>query len=80
MIGRHVQLVPALIGEQEVVAFCATHRALDHALVFADAVMVVHHVVAWLEILKHRYGFAGPRPRPSVGASAAGEVGFGDDR
>ena len=50
----HVQLVAALVGDQQVVALDAADRPLDHALVLADAVLVVHDVVAGLEVLERR--------------------------
>ena len=40
LVGRDVQLVAALVGDEQVVALDATDRALDHALVLADAVLV----------------------------------------
>ena len=52
LVGRHVQLVAALVGDEQVVALDAADRALDHALVLADAVLVVHDVVAGLEVLE----------------------------
>ncbi len=52
LIGRHVQLVAALVRDQQVVALDAADRPLDHALVLADAVLVVHDVVAGLEVFE----------------------------
>ena len=71
LVGRHVQLVAALVGDEQVVALDAADRALDHALVLADAVLVVHDVVAGLEVLeeaRRSRGVAGGR----CGASGAG--------
>ena len=55
-------------------------RALDHAAVARDAVLVVHDVVAGLEVVEERAGVAAPRSRPAVGAAPAGEVGLGEHR
>ena len=54
LVGRHVELVVALVLEQQVVALDAADRALDHAVVAADAVLVVDDVVAGLEVLEER--------------------------
>ena len=81
LVGRDVQLVAALVGDEQVVAFDAADRALDHALVLADAVLVVHDVVAGLEVLERGRRLAALAvARLAVGAAAAGEVGLGDDR
>jgi hypothetical protein len=80
LVGRHVQLVAALVRDEQVVALDPADRALDHPLVVPDAVDVVHHVVAGLEVLEG--GGALPRARPGrpVRPTSAGEVGLGDDR
>ena len=80
LVRRHVQLVVALVGDEQVVALDAADRALDHALVAADAVLDVDDVVARLEVLEEAGAVASARPRPAVGAAAAGEVALGDDR
>jgi hypothetical protein len=54
LVARHVQLVAALVREEQVVALGPADRALHHALVLADAVLVVHDVVAGLEVLEER--------------------------
>ena len=63
LVGRHVELVAALVRDEQVVALDAADGPLDHALVLADAVLVVHDVVAGLEVLER----AG-----ALGALAAG--------
>ena len=77
----HVELVAALVRDEQVVALDAADRPLDHALVLADAVLVVHDVVAGLEVLE-RAGAVGALARAggAVGAATAGEVALGDDR
>src|SRR6185503_6256787 len=50
------------------------------ALVVADAVLVVHDVVAGLEVFEEPGALTLARPRLAVGATAPGEVAFGDDR
>ena len=52
LVRRHVQLVVALVGDQQVVPLHPADGALDHALVLADAVLDVHDVVAGLEVLE----------------------------
>ncbi len=79
LIAGHVQLVAALVLQEQVVALGAADGALDHALVLADAVLVVHHVVAGFEILEQAGALALARARLAVGAAPAGEVGLGDD-
>src|SRR4029077_6396885 len=81
LVARDVELVAALVRDEQVVALDAGDGALDHPLVLADAVLVVHDVVAGLEVLE-RAGTLGPLSRPSraVRPSPAGEVALGDDR
>ena len=67
LVGRDVQLVAALVGDEQVVALDAADRALDHALVLADAVLVVDDVVAGLEVLEVVGALALARPRPGGG-------------
>ena len=52
LIGRHVQLVVALVGEQQVVALDPADRALDHALVPPDAVLEVDDVHPRTQVLE----------------------------
>ena len=80
LIAGHVQLVAALVPQQQVVALDPADRALDHALVVADAVLVVHDVVAGLQVLEESGALPLARPRLAVGAPPAGEVAFGEDR
>ena len=79
LVGGDVQPVVALVGDEEVVALDAAHRALDHALVAADAVLDVDDVHAGLEVLEDAEGITAPA-RPAMGPAAAGEVALGDDR
>ena len=64
LVGRHVELVVAAVLEQQVVALDAADGPLDHAAVAGDAVLVVHDVVARLEVVEEarppRGGGAGP--------------------
>ena len=73
-------LSPPLYAEQQVVALDPADRALDHALVLADAVLVVHDVVAGLEVLEEAGALALAWSRLTVCAAPAGEVALGDDR
>ncbi len=79
LVGRHVELVAALVGDEQVVAFDAADRALDHALVLADAVLVVDDVVARAEIFERRGALALAGSGLAVRPAPAGEIGFGDD-
>ena len=79
LVGGDVQPVIALVGHEEVVPLDAAHRALDHALVTADAVLGVDDVHAGLEVLEDAEGLTAPA-RPAMGATAAGEVALRDDR
>ena len=63
LVAGHVQLVAALVVQQQVVALGPADRALDHSLVLADAVLVVHDVVAGLEVLEQAGALALARPR-----------------
>ena len=80
LVGRDVELVAALVRDQQVVALDAPDGPFDHALVLADAVLVVHDVVAGLEILERRRGLPLGLADRSVGASPTGEIALGDDR
>ena len=77
LVGRDVELVAALVLEQQVVALDAADRPLDHAAVAADPVVVVDDVVAGLQVLEDARRLAAARPGGAVGAAAAGQVGLG---
>ena len=79
LVARHVELVAALVGEQQVVALDAADGALDHPLVVPDAVLVVDDVVARLEVLEEAGSLALARPGLTVGSAPTGEVALGDD-
>ena len=70
LVGRDVQLVVALVGDEQVVALDAADRPLDHALVAADAVLDVDDVVAGLEVLEEPGAVAAARPRAAGGRGA----------
>ena len=72
LVGRHVELVVAAVLEQQVVALDAADGPLDHAAVAGDAVLVVHDVVAGLEVVEE----ARPRRAGAVGPGG----GRGADR
>jgi len=77
LIGRHVQLVAALVGEQQVVALCAADRAADETLELADTVVVVNDVVAGLQVLE--CGARSARLLATRPGSTSGQVGLGDE-
>ena len=72
LVGRDVELVVAPVLEQQVVALDAADGPLDHAGVAGHAVLVVHDVVAGLEVVEEPLGVA------LAGAGPCG--GPGDDR
>ena len=78
LIAGHVQLVAALVVQQQVVALGAANRTLDHALVLADAVLIVHDVVARLEIFEQSGALPLTRPCAAMCTPPAGEIGLGD--
>ena len=80
LVGRDVELVAALVLEQQVVALDPADGPLDHAAVAADAVVVVDDVVAGLEVLEDARRLPPAGPRGAVGPAAAGEVGLGQHR
>ena len=80
LVGRDVQLVAALVLEQQVVALDPADRPLDHPAVAADPVVVVDDVVAGLQVLEDARRLAPARPGGAVGAAAAGQVGLGQHR
>ena len=79
LVAGHVQLVAALVRQQQVVALDPADGALHHALVLAHAVLVVHHVVAGPQVFEEAGALAFARPGLAVAAAAAGEVALGND-
>ena len=69
LVGRYVELVVALVFEQQVVAFRPADRAVDHPSVAGDAVVVVDDVVAGGEVLVE------VDPSLRAGAGGGGPVG-----
>ena len=80
LVGRDVELVVAPVLEQQVVALDAADGPLHHAGVAGDAVVVVHDVVAGLEVVEEAGRVALARAGLAVGAAPAGEVGLGEHR
>ncbi len=80
LVGRHVELVAALVRDEEIVALDTADGPLDHALVLPDAVLVVHDVVAGLQVFERAGALALLLADGAVGAAPAGEVALGDDR
>src|SRR3546814_9178379 len=58
----------------------AADGPLDHAGVAGHAVLVVHHVVARLEVVEEALGVALADSGLAVGPAPAGEIVLGDDR
>ena len=80
LIAGDVELVAAFVGEQQIVALDAANGALDHAFVVADTVLVVHHIVAGLEVFEEATALALARAGLAMRAAATGEIAFGDHR
>src|SRR6478735_2259950 len=78
LVAGDVQLVAALVRQEEVVALDPADGPLGHALVPADAVLVVDDVRTGLEVLEDGRALALARPGATVGAAPAGEVRLGD--
>ena len=62
LVGRHVELVVALVLEEQVVALDAADGPLHHAAVARHAVLVVHDVVAGLQVVEEALGVATRSP------------------
>ena len=78
LVARHVELVVAPELEQQVVALGAADGPFHHAGEPADAVDVVHHVVAGLEVIEEGLGLAATlRSGLAMGPSTPGDVGLG---
>ena len=80
LVGRHVQLVAALVLQQEVVALDAPDGPLHHAAVAGHAVLVVDDVVTRLQVVEELLRIATAGTSRAVTAPPAGEVGLGQQR
>ena len=80
LIAGDVELVAAFVGEQQIVALDAANGALDHAFVVADTVLVVHHIVAGLEVFEEATALALARAGLAMRAAATSEIALGDHR
>ncbi len=78
LVGGHVEPVVAAVLEQEVVALDPADGPLHHAAVAGDAVLVVHDVVARLEVVEEAGRLPPPGPGPAMGPAPAGDVGLGE--
>ncbi len=79
LIRRDVELVAALVRDQQIVAFDTADGPFDHPLVLADAVLMMHDVVAGLEVLERAGALALGLASRAVSSSTTGEVALGDD-
>ena len=79
LVGGYVELVVALVLEQQVVALGAADGARDHAVVARDPVGLVHDVVALGQVLVEVDRFA-RAAHPPVHAPPSREVGLRDER
>ena len=71
LVRRDVELVVAAVLEQEVVALDARDRPLDHAGEPRHAVLMVHDVVAGIEVVEEPLGVGVPSRRGPAGGRAA---------
>ncbi len=80
LIRRDVELVVAAVLEQEVVALHTRDRSLHHAGEPGDAVLMMHDVVAGVEVVEEPFGVAVPsRPNGAVRTPAPREIGLRED-
>ena len=77
LVGRHVELVVALVLEEQVVPLHPADGPLHHPAVAGHAVLVVHHVVALLQVLEEAERVALADPGRAVGPATTGEVVLG---
>ena len=78
LVRGHVELVVAAVLEEQVVALHPADGPLDHAAEAGDAVLVVHDVVAGVEVLEEPGALALAGAGAAVGASAPGELVLGE--
>ena len=67
LVGRHVELVPGRVGEQQIVALDAGHLLGDEALELPDPVPVVDDVASLFEISISLTGGGSPPRDVTVG-------------
>jgi hypothetical protein len=80
LVDRYVETVLSGIGDDQIVPFDPGHRPGDEALEAADAVLVMHDVVALGQVTV-LLGSLAPGPAgPSMGAAAAGDLLLPQDR
>ena len=53
VIRWYIQLVAVFVRQQQIVTLGSADLSLNHSLIATNTVIVVHHVVARFEILKH---------------------------
>ena len=80
LIGGHVQLVAALVFEQQVIALHPADGAAHHAPEATDAVLVVDHEATDGQVIEEGLGVAGPGSGPAVGPPTTGEVALRQHR
>src|SRR5690606_7212127 len=79
LVGGDVELVVAPVLEQQVVALDPADGPLHHAAVPGDAVLVVHDVVARLEVVEEAGGVGAATAGHAVGAAPSGEVALAEE-
>src|SRR5947209_6579676 len=79
LVGGDVELVAALVLEEQVVTLGPSDGALDHASVPGDAVLMVDDEVARLQILEEALRVGAPGAGSAVGTPPTGDVALGED-
>src|SRR5690606_4602307 len=79
LVGRDIQAVLSLVGDHQVLALDAGHRAGHEALEAADAVLVMDDVVAFGQVSVVLALRSAPPPRPPVRTAAAGDLLLAED-
>ena len=80
LVRGYVQLVAVAVIEHQVVALDVADGPLYHAAETGHAVLEMHDVVPGLHVVEKCRHRRRPGPADAVGAMAAGEVAFGQDR
>ena len=80
LVGGDVEPVGPPVLQQQVVALDPADGPLDHPAVAGDAVVVVHDVVADLEVVEEAAAVTAAGTGAAMGAASTGEVGLGQHR
>ena len=79
LVDGHVELVPAQVGDQQIIPGRALGLHPGDAAENADAVVLVDHVIPFVEVGKGFQLFTGPHVPPGLSVAGAEDVAVGDD-